>query len=360
MFRQFKQPGVYVEEISIAPKSIEGISTSTVGFLGETQKGPAAPTLVTSWQQFQTVYGGYFGEDKLLPHAVEGFFLNGGQRCYVRKVCSNDYAGALAELEKIDEIALLYTPNPQATVGLTDLLFDHCERLRNRFVIIDSVKGQAPSNVSKPKHACSFAAMYYPWVQIQEASTGKLCMVPPGGHIAGIYARTDVERGVHKAPANQQVKGVVGLEFSVNDSQQGSLNLEGINCIRTLPGRGIMVWGARTLSSDPEHKYVNVQRLLIYLQQSIQKGTQWTTFEPNNEKTWAKLKQAAENFLYNSWQTGMLMGAKLQEAYFARCDRTTMTQNDVDNGRVILQIGVAPIKPAEFMVFLVSQQSNLP
>jgi phage tail sheath protein FI len=358
MFRQFKQPGVYVEEVSVGPKPIEGVSTSTVGFLGETLKGPTTPTLITSWVQFQTVFGSYFGQDKFLPYTVEGFFLNRGQRCYIRKVCNNDYANALLELEKIGEISLVYAPNAQATSGLTDLLFDHCERLRNRLAIIDSVKGQAPSNVSKPKSACSFAALYYPWIQVQEAGTGKVCLVPPGGHVAGVYARTDIERGVHKAPANQQVKGVVGLEYAVSDNQQDNFNPNGINCIRSFSGRGIMVWGARTLSNDTEHKYVNVQRLLIYLEQSITKGTQWATFETNNEKTWAKLKQTTENFLYNSWQAGMLMGVKPLEAYFVKCDRTTMTQNDLDNGRLILQIGVAPVKPAEFMIFRVSQQSN--
>ena len=358
MFRQFKQPGVYVEEISVGPKSIEGVSTSVVAFIGETQKGPATVTLITSWVQFQTVFGSYFDADKFLPYTVEGFFLNGGKRCYIRKVCNNDYAAALSELEKIGEIALVYAPNAQATTGLTDLLFDHCERLRSRFVIIDCVKGQAPSNVFKPKRACSFSALYYPWIQVQEAGTGKVCMVPPGGHVAGVYARTDIERGVHKAPANQQVKGVVGLEFAVNDGQQDNLNPQGINCIRNFSGRGILVWGSRTLSNDPEYKYVNVQRLMIYLEQSISRGTQWATFEPNNEKTWAKLKQTTENFLYNSWQAGMLMGAKPLEAYFVKCDRTTMTQNDIDNGRIILQIGVAPVKPAEFMIFSVSQQSS--
>ncbi|XHH09599.1 MAG: phage tail sheath family protein [Candidatus Bathyarchaeia archaeon] len=347
-----------MQEITVAPKPIKGVNTSTVAFLGETQKCPVAPTLIISWMQFQTVYGGYFGEEKFLPYAVEGFFLNGGQRCYIRRVCNNDYMVALMELEKVDEIALIYAPNAQATDGLIDLLFGHCERLQNRFVIIDSVKGQATSNVSKPERACSYAALYYPWINVQEAGTGKLRLVSPGGYVAGVYATVDIERSVHKAPANQQIKGVVSLEFAVSDSQQYNLNFQGINCIRSFPARGIMVWGARTLSSDPERKYVNVQRLMIYLQQSIARGTQWAIFEPNNEKTWAKLKLASENLLYSSWQAGILMGAKPQEAYFVRCDSSTMTQNDIDNGRIILRVGVAPVKPAEFIIFNVNQQSS--
>jgi phage tail sheath protein FI len=356
MFRQFKQPGVYLQEVTIGSQPIKGISTSTPAFLGEAQKGPTTPTLVTSWQQFQTVYGSYFDESKFLPYAVEGFFLNGGQRCYIRKVCNNDYATALKELEKIDDISLIYVPNAQATSGLTDLLINHCERLRNRFVIFDSLKGQIPSKVSRPAHASSFAALYYPWIQVHEAATGKFCMVPPGGHIAGVYARTDVERGVHKAPANEPVKGAVDLEFAVSTAEQGDLNLQGISCIRNFIGRGILVWGARTLASDSEYRYVNVRRLMIYLEQSITNGTAWTVFEPNNEKTWAKVTSLVEDFLHRSWQAGMLMGTKPQDAYFVKCDRTVMTQKDVDEGKLIVQVGIAPVRPAEFMIFSVSHQ----
>lgn len=358
MLRQFKQPGVYVQELTIGPKPIQGVSTSTTAFLGETQKGPVTPTLVTSWLQFKTVFGGTFGEDKFLPYAVEGFFLNGGLRCYIRKVCDNDYAAALLELEQIEEISLVYSPNAQATAGLTDLLFDHCERLRNRFTIIDSVKGQLPSSVSKPKRACSFAALFYPWIKVPENSTAKICTVPPGGYVAGVYAKSDFERGVHKAPANLPVQGVVGLEFVVSNAQQYGLNSQSINCIRDFSGRGILVWGARTLASDPERKYINVQRLMIYLEQSITQSIKWVQFEPNNDKTWTKLKLATENFLYESWQTGMLMGTKPDQAYFVRCDRSTMTQNDIDNGRLIMQVGVAPVRPAEFIIFRVSHQLN--
>jgi phage tail sheath protein FI len=357
MIRQLKQPGVYLQEISVGTQPIQGASTSTAAFLGETQKGPATPTLITSWQQFTAVFGGYFGEDKFLPYAVEGFFLNGGQRCIIRKTCGNDYAVALAELEKIDEPALVYTPNVQAVPGLTDLILAHCEKLQNRFAIIDSIKGQTPSNVSKPR-ACSFAALYYPWLVVQESGSSKLCTVPPGGHIAGIYARTDLERGVHKAPANQEVKGAVELEYAVSSQEQDRLNPLGVNCIRKFQGRGILVWGARTLTVDPEHRYVNVQRLLMYLEQSISKGTEWAVFEPNNEKTWAKVKASVDSFLSSSWRAGMLMGNKPQEAYFVKCDRSIMTQKDVDDGKLLIQVGVAPVKPAEFMIFVVNHKAK--
>jgi phage tail sheath protein FI len=346
-----KQPGVFVENMRIWPQSIEGVSTTTAAFLGETQTGPSAPTLITSWTQYKDVFGVFFGDDKFLPFAVEGFFVNGGHRCYICDVQNGDYAGALAKLEAIDEIALLYSPNAQATAGLSDLLIGHCERLK-RFCIIDSQKGQTSSNISKPRQS-AYAALYYPWIYVEHA--GQKTLVPPGGHIAGIYARVDVEVGVNRAPANQEVKGVVALENAVDNSQLDTLNAGGVNCIRSLEGRGIRVWGARTLSSDPEYKYVNVKRLLIYLEQSIRRGTGWVVFEPNVEATWAKVRLQVENFLYQAWHEGLLMGAKPQEAYIVKCDRTTMTQNDLDNGRLNILVGVAAVKPAEFFIVRVSQ-----
>lgn len=348
-----KQPGIFVQNIRIQPQPIEGVSTSTAAFLGETQTGPTTPTLVTSWLEYQNVFGGYFGEGKYLPYAVEGFFLNGGQRCYVCRVNGSDYASALAKLGAVEEISIIYSPNAQAVPGLADALIGHGESMK-RFVIFDSVKGQEPSSITKPKQSAN-AALYYPWIYVRQAGTGPLFLVPPGGHVAGIYVRTDTERGVHKAPANQLVKGAVDLEFELTSSQQDSLNPQGINCIRNFAGRGILVWGARTLSSDPEWKYVSVRRLLIYLEQSIKKGTAWAVFEPNNAATWTKIKASIECFLMEAWRYGMLMGVKTQEAYFVNCDRgVTMTQSDVDSGRLLILVGVAPIKPAEFMILRVS------
>jgi phage tail sheath protein FI len=348
-----KPPGIYIQEINILPKSIEGVGTSTAAFLGEAETGPTTPILVTSFIEYQRVFGGYFGTDKYLPYAVEGFFLNGGKRCYVCRVTDSNYASALANLEAV-EVSIIYSPNAQALAGLADLLIDHCERLRTRFVIFDSVKGQDPYSVTKPRES-SFAALYYPWIYVKQAGVNVTCLVPPGGHVAGIYARTDIEVGVHRAPANQVVEGAVGLEGTMKSYQQDSLNLQGINNIRNFVGRGIRVWGARTLSSDPTKKYVNVCRLLIYLEQSIKKGTEWVVFEPNNDATWAKLKATIENFLTQKWETGMLLGTKQQEAYFVECGKTTMTQNDIDNGRLIVLIGVAPVKPAEFIILKINQ-----
>jgi uncharacterized protein len=347
------KPGVFLQNVRIQPQSIEGVNTSTAAFLGETQTGPGAPTLVTSSVEYQRAFGSYFGDGKFMPYAVEGFFGNGGKRCYVCSVNDGDYVGALAKIEVV-HTPIIYSPNAQAVAGLPAALINHCERLKNRFAIFDSIKGQNPSSVTKPGDS-SFAALYYPWIYIKENGTGRLCLVPMGGHIAGIYACTDIEVGVHKAPANQLVNGAVGLEVSMKAYQQDSLIPQGINSIRNFPGRGLLVWGARTLSDDPEWKYVTVRRLMIYLEQSIKKGTEWVTFEPNNASTWVKVKSQTENFLTQTWKNGMLMGTSQQEAFFVHCDQTTMNQNDIDNGRINLLIGVAVTKPAEFIILRITQ-----
>jgi phage tail sheath protein FI len=347
------KPGIFIQNIRTLPQSIESVSTSNAAFFGETQIGPTTPTLVTSFIEYQGLFGSYFGEGKYMPYAVEGFFGNGGKRCFVCSVNDSDYAGALAKLEAVDA-SIIYSPNAQAVAGLADALISHCERLRNRFAILDSIKGQDPSSVSKPADS-SFAALYYPWIYVKEAVTGRLCLVPMGGHVAGIYARTDIEVGVQKAPANQLVNGAVGIEVPMKSYQQDSLVPQGINSIRYFAGRGLLLWGARTLSSDPTTRYVSVCRLMIYLEQSIKKGTAWVVFEPNNETTWAKIKAAIESFLTETWRAGMLFGAKQQEAYFVNCDRTTMNQNDIVNGRINVLIGVAILKPAEFIIFRISQ-----
>ena len=191
-----------------------------------------------------------------------------------------------------------------------------------------------------------------------DSITNKEIVNPPSGHICGIYARTDTERGVHKAPANEVIRLATGFETGVTKKQQEVLNPEGINCLRSFRGRGHRVWGARTISSDPEWKYVNVRRYSAYLERSIDVGTRWAVFENNGESLWNNVKSTVESFLFNEWKAGRMMGATPDEAYFVRCDRTTMTQNDLDNGRMICLIGVAPLKPAEFVIFRIGQKTS--
>jgi uncharacterized protein len=232
--------------------------------------------------------------------------------------------------------------------------------------IVDPPQASSLSQVRefRSQFDTKYAALYYPWLEILDptkrpdpGSPPPRLVIPPSGAVAGIYARSDIERGVHKAPANEVVLGITQFENKKNITfdQQAVLNPEGINALRFFEGRANRVWGARTMSSDPEWKYVNVRRLFIYLEHSIDKSTQWAVFEPNNERLWASIRQTIEDFLLVVWRTGALMGTKPEEAYFVRCDRTTMTQNDLDNGRLICLIGVAPTYPAEFVIFRIGQ-----
>lgn len=200
-----KAPDVHIENLRITPQPIEGVSTSTAAFVGETQTGPTTPTSVTSWAQFKTVFDGNFGADKFLPYAVEGFFSNGGQKCCICRVTDGNFTAALAKLETINDISLLYSPNAQAIPGLSDAMISHCERLRNRFAIFDSLKSQPPSSITKPRDS-AYAALYYPWIYVKPEGSTQTVLIPPGGHIAGVYARSDNERGVQKAPPTKSSK----------------------------------------------------------------------------------------------------------------------------------------------------------
>jgi Bacteriophage tail sheath protein len=237
------------------------------------------------------------------------------------------------------------------------LLIGHCERMRYRIAVLDSADGQAVSQVRayRAQLDSTHAALYYPWLRILDPITEEQINIPPSGAVAGIYARNDVEKGVHKAPANEVVLEAIGLEVLLNKGQQDVLNPEGVNCFRFFDGRGYRLWGARTITSDPEWKYVNLRRYFAYLERSIERGTQWVVFENNVEATWANVRRTVEDFLFNEWKSGHLMGEKPAEAYFVRCDRSTMTQNDIDNGRLVCLIGICPVRPAEFVVFRIGQ-----
>lgn len=278
-------------------------------------------------------------------------------------------ATGLEALGEIDDIAIVAAPDivrldPLSQTQATSYLIEHCEQLRYRIGIVDPPKDSSISQVRefRGQFDTTYAALYYPWIRIIDPTAKPdpgappaTLDLPPSGAAAGIYARSDIERGVHKAPANEVVQGITKFVKNVTYGQQGVLNPEGINALRTFPERGDRVWGARTMSSDPEWRYVNVRRLFIYLEHSIDKSTQWVVFEPNNEALWASVTQTIDDFLLATWRTGALMGTKPEEAYFVRCDRTTMTQNDLDNGRLICLIGVAPTYPAEFVIFRIGQ-----
>ncbi|SEI82971.1 phage tail sheath family protein [Demequina mangrovi] len=275
--------------------------------------------------------------------------------------------GALAEQEDIAIVAVpdaVRFPLPQQ-ITITNSLIEHCERPRAyRIGIVDPPKDSSIAGVRgfRSQFDTSRAALYYPWVEIVDPTVRPdpgaptpLLQLPPSGFAAGIYARSDVARGVHKAPANEVVLGITGFKQNITFDRQSVLNPEGVNALRFFEGRANRVWGARTMSSDPEWKYVNVRRLFLFLEHSIERSTQWAVFEPNNERLWASIRQSIEDFLITVWRTGALLGTKPEEAFFVRCDRTTMTQNDLDNGRMICLIGVAPTYPAEFVIFRIGQ-----
>ena len=270
----------------------------------------------------------------------------------------------LASFEDIDDISIVLTPaaaadasNHQAIVAAVQT---HCNRMRYRIGVVDSRLDMSLAEIRsfRDNFDDSRLALYYPWVVTTDPTGNAITQAtPPSGFIAGIYARTDADRGVHKSPANVPVFGALRFNQEINKFLQELLNPNGINCLRSFPGRGHRVWGGRTLSSDPEWRYVNVRRYFLYLERSIEKGTQWVIFEPNGENLWANIAATVDSFLFNEWKNGRLLGSKPEAAYFVRCDRSTMTQNDIDNGRLVCEIGVAPLRPAEFVIFRIGQKT---
>lgn len=279
-------------------------------------------------------------------------------------------ATGLEALGEIDDISIVASPDAAAysdegqRAQATGNLIAHAERERYRIAVVDGPVSQSLNQIRafRGQFDSKWAAMYHPWIEILDpldlgdpSTPARRILVPPSGFVAGVYARTDVTRGVHKAPANETVTGLTRFEVNINTRRQDVLNPEGINALRLFEGRGRRIWGARTMSSDPEWKYVNVRRLMIMIEHSIDRATQWAVFEPNNDQLWGNIRRTVEDFLRVLWRDGALLGAKPEDAFFVRCDRTTMTQNDLDNGRLICLVGVAPTKPAEYVVFRVGQ-----
>lgn len=234
----------------------------------------------------------------------------------------------------------------------------HCEGMGDRVAILDPLPNLSPQEMKKWREESNydsrFAAMYYPWIKV-DSGNGKSLTVPPSGHIAGIYARNDTERGVHKAPANEVITGASDAANPITKGEQDVLNPMGVNCLRSFTGRGLRVWGARTLSSDPAWRYVNVRRLFNYVEKSIERGTQWIVFEPNNPDLWARVQRDVNAFLLGVWRDGMLFGTTPQEAFYVKCDAELNPQDVRDRGQLIVEIGISPVKPAEFVVFRFSQ-----
>ena len=398
MATSYLSPGVYVEEVDRGSKPIEAVGTNTVGFLGTSTKGPVnKPIFIGNWSQFVNTFGD-FRDSQHLAHAVYGFFNNGGTRCFITnvgahpggldrtgegedkkakageakdpkdvgRILSGMFIGedkgpgartGLKTFEDIDEIQLVVAPG-QVDPAIQDALLTHCEVRKDRFAVLDSPETIDMGGIDKiPKPRDSkYGAYYFPWIEVYDPERGNI-FVPPSGHMVGIYARSDTERGVHKAPANEVVRGALGLKYSVSRAEQDILNPKGINCIRDFSrrGRGIRVWGARTVSSDASWRYINVRRLFIMVESSIEIGMQWAVFEPNDHRLWKKITRDVSAFLYRIWRTGALFGQTPEEAFYVKCDAETNPPETIDAGQVITEIGICPVKPAEFVIFRIGQ-----
>jgi uncharacterized protein len=277
-------------------------------------------------------------------------------------------------LEAIDEITMVAVPdlmaafqagaiNEESVRAVQLSLIAHCELMGDRVAIIDPPPGLNARDVrvwrqERAGYDSNYAAMYYPWIKVFDQATGQTRKVPPSGHMAGIWSRNDAERGVHKAPANEVVRGAVDLEMQITRGEQDLLNPIGVNCIRAFPGRGVRVWGARTLSSDPAWRYLNVRRYFNYLEESILIGTQWVVFEPNDHMLWARIRRNITAFLTTEWREGALFGRRAEDSFYVKCDAETNPPESVDLGRVVCEIGVAPVKPAEFVIFRLAQATT--
>ena len=393
----YRTPGVYVQEIPAGPRPIQAVGTSTAAFIGE---APLADAMVNearpvnNWSEFVARFMPEEEKDRkstVLSNAVYGFFENGGSRCFIvntGKGADVDDALAVAAIE--DEIAMVAAP------GLTDpathaALQSHCERLEDRVAILDTPEevddigkltqvetvpvpkdrggrksraggaadeGPKKGGLLPAQSDRGFTSVYFPWITVLDPIDDVLVNVPPSGHMAGIWARTDANRGVHKAPANETVNGALNLTYRLTRDEQGVLNDVGVNCLRLFARSGIRVWGART-RADPasEWRYVNVRRLFNMIEESIVEGTNWIVFEPNDPTLWKHIRRDIGAFLTRVWRDGALFGATPDEAFFVKCDPETNPPDVIDAGQVVAVVGIAPVKPAEFVVFQVMQSA---
>lgn len=346
------------------PPPITGVPTGAVAFLGVTERGPTSPQLVTNLADFAHLFGAAPAPDAYLAAAVTGFFENGGNECFVVRVADSgtvaDFKAALTVLETDDFRRATIVHAPYAgpdNDAIEQAVVDHCSRMPFRFAVLDGPPEANPAGAYRPDIDSPNAALYWPWLVVPDPGTGGTRVVPPGGHVCGIYTRVDTARGIHKAPANEDIQGVVDVSTHISTAGNEILTTNGINAIRRFEGRGILVWGARTLSSDREWRYVSVRRLCLYLEASITDGLRWVVFEPNEASLWATIRAVVSDFLIRQWRAGTLQGTKPEQAFFVACGPETMTQDDIASGRLVCEFGVAPVRPAEFVIFRIVQST---
>jgi phage tail sheath protein FI len=385
-------PDVYVEEVPAGPRPIEAVGTRTAALIGPAplaaaRRGEAYP--VNNWLQFMREYVGVRPASTVLSTAVYGFFQNGGSRCFIVNTAADEPVagaaggGGLKALEAEDEVAIVAAPG-RTDAASYDALLTHCENLRDRVAILDgplrtddigaltrvatTVRARAAGRRGADSDAPGqrarasdggYGAFYFPGITTTDPIGGQLIDAPPSGHVAGIWARNDSLRGVHKAPANELVRGAVNVTQRLTFEEQGVLNPAGVNCIRYFPREGIRLWGARTLAdSASEWRYLNVRRLFNMIEESIAEATRWIVFEPNDRTLWKSIRRDIGAFLTRVWRDGALMGRTAEEAFFVKCDEETNPPDVIDAGMVVAIIGLAPVKPAEFVIFRISQHAG--
>ncbi len=386
-------PGIHVKEVSTGARSIGAAGTSTAALAGVSPDPEAhlnEPVPCNNWSEFLKEFGNRKGTATDLARAVYGFFMEGGGRCYVLNLGDAEASLAgnpeqrtgLTTFESIDDIAIVAAPGRTEVADYSDII-SHCERMEDRFGILDppelqdvgqltsigtasltteegSSSGPTKAGVRPPNSA--YCALYYPKLIIREPEpygNGENVAVPPSGHMAGIYARTDRNRGVHKAPANEGFRTALGLTDRVARFEQGGLNKHGVNCLRYFASSGIRVWGARTLAPEAsEWRYINVRRLFNMVKESIAEGTSWIVFEPNDELLWGTVIRDVSAFLTTLWLDGALFGATPAEAFFVKCDAENNPPETRDQGQLIIDVGIAPVKPAEFVTFRIGQYAG--
>jgi phage tail sheath protein FI len=394
-------PDVYVEEVPGGPRPIQAVGTRTAAFIGQAPlagERVGEARAINNWSEFKRDYvKDSRPASNTLANAVWGFFMNGGSRCFIvntpdaNPILSGNDPGGLTALAAEDEVAIVAAPGRTDAASYESLLF-HCEDLKDRVAILDGPlrvdnvtqltipvttalrargatttpaagagggKGADDKGGLRPRESLNgYGAFYFPGITIQDALTSQLVDVPPSGHIAGIWARSDATRGVHKAPANEPVRGALNVTQRLTFQEQGVLNPAGVNCIRYFPSEGIRVWGARTVAAAAsEWRYLNVRRLFNMIEESIAEATRWIVFEPNDRTLWKSIRRDIGAFLTQVWRNGALMGSVAEEAFFVKCDEETNPQDSIDAGFVIAVIGIAPVKPAEFVVFRISQNA---
>ena len=360
----------------VATVKMSGEDTFSLTIGGETKSGLSmkkGDTFVGS-AQFALATISDVGPVAALP--TEGSYtLEGGG---VKYPSAADFIGDAAArtgirgLEAFDDVRLVVCPDlmngydgsneakERVKMVQTEMIAQ-CERLRYRFTVLDTPPGLSAQQAREWRFYVNFdssyAAMYYPWITIADLSgSGKATKsVPPSGHVVGIYNRSDADRGVHKAPANEVVLGAIDMEINLSRGEQDTLNPIGVNCIRSFPGRGIRVWGGRTLSSNGAWRYVNVRRVFIMVEASMDAGLQWVVFEPNDQTLWAKVRRDVSSFLRVVWRSGALFGAAPEQAFYVKCDEELNPLEIRDLGQLIIEVGMAPVKPAEFVIFRISQ-----